>query len=928
MKRFLALILCLTLAFSLLPAAAAEDIEIVDTEAPADEIALIEPDEEPAAVAPGPDAEPQNVKAEGKCGDDVKWIVYDDGDLLITGKGATWDFTNERPGFYSYRSEITFIQVGGGSNSLDLGNCLFKGLNRVERVYFFKVDSIGDHCFSGCSSLVGIYFFFTAPRISSTAFEGFSGNAHYPDIIDENVGWSEDKLQDYGGDILWLLENRAGSKVTWAYNTAEATLTFSGTGELYAITIFQHSTYYWHTLECTAVWNKVVVEEGITSIASQMLRLLRNVNSVELPSTLTTIRSSALANLFSLPAITIPEDVTEIGANAFDNCYALTEITFTGNAPSFGTNVFRNVTATAYYPDWKANWTAEVMQDYGGTITWVPYSDYQVGDKVYWSLNSSGTLTLSGEGDTWDFPSDYPGFYGKKDQIKSIVVGSGITGLGNYLFYGLPELEKIEIGMNVASIGDLCFRYSPKLKEICFKGRPPSFGADPFLDLTATATYYPVPGWSSSVLQDYGGTITWVCDNQLGDKVTWSLDGSGMLRIEGSGATWDFTKKLPGFVAVRPWTTRATVSDGITELGSFLLYHMCNLSKIELGKDLTTIGKCCFPTGSFLDEVHFKGHAPNIADRAFYDATTTVYYPPVYSWSEDKLQDYGGTITWVCDDQVGDDATWYLGSGGTLTVEGSGATWDFPREYPGFYTFQDEITGIKVNGVAGLGDYLFYGIVGTGDSILVDLSAEVMEIGELAFAHCGPLSIRFLGSKPRLGTNVFDKTSFVLAEYPGSDASWSSAVNSAQGAGHVIWAANYALGKAGVWFEGDSNGYANFAVSSVKNQAVLVASKLSSGNYRIVPASNSGTKHNYTLKLSTTSAVENLALAFRGDADLNGKVNLRDAKAIKSQIAGDLDPELSAFAKLAADANKDDRLNLRDAQFIKKVVAGDETIEW
>lgn len=34
-------------------------------------------------------------------------------------------------------------------------------------------------------------------------------------------------------------------------------------------------------------------------------------------------------------------------------------------------NCFGNVTATVYYPASQSTWTSDLMQDYGGTITWV-----------------------------------------------------------------------------------------------------------------------------------------------------------------------------------------------------------------------------------------------------------------------------------------------------------------------------------------------------------------------------------------------------------------------------------------------------------------------------------------------------------------------------------------------------------------------------
>ena len=50
---------------------------------------------------------------------------------------------------------------------------------------------------------------------------------------------------------------------------------------------------------------------------------------------------------------------------------------FKGNAPSMASDIFNGVTATAYYPTSDQTWTSNVMQNYGGDITWMPYSSVE-----------------------------------------------------------------------------------------------------------------------------------------------------------------------------------------------------------------------------------------------------------------------------------------------------------------------------------------------------------------------------------------------------------------------------------------------------------------------------------------------------------------------------------------------------------------------
>ena len=76
--------------------------------------------------------------------------------------------------------------------------------------------------------------------------------------------------------------------------------------------------------------------------------------------------------------MTIPDSVASVGDYAFLFCTGLKDVIFAGNAPDIYSYAFYgtsyNNTITAYYPVGNETWTEDVMQDYGGTITWVAYA--------------------------------------------------------------------------------------------------------------------------------------------------------------------------------------------------------------------------------------------------------------------------------------------------------------------------------------------------------------------------------------------------------------------------------------------------------------------------------------------------------------------------------------------------------------------------
>ena len=112
LKQLLALLLCLALVLSLLPAAlAAQPI------APAG-AAIGRLQDDSTVVSP---AEPASVIASGSCGDNLTWTLTDDGVLSITGTGAMYDYgtgIDARAPWYDNRDAITSVSIGDGVTSI------------------------------------------------------------------------------------------------------------------------------------------------------------------------------------------------------------------------------------------------------------------------------------------------------------------------------------------------------------------------------------------------------------------------------------------------------------------------------------------------------------------------------------------------------------------------------------------------------------------------------------------------------------------------------------------------------------------------------------------------------------------------------------------------------------------------------------------
>lgn len=102
----------------------------------------------------------------------------------------------------------------------------------------------------------------------------------------------------------------------------------------------------------------------------------------------------------------------------------------------------------------------ESMKEDGSNIT----------DTAKWTLDSQGTLTISGNGDTvdcYEFKEKMrQPWSAYDDQIRKVVIEKGITSVGCYSFMKCKNLESVQLPNSLKIIGDYAFNECGSLKEI------------------------------------------------------------------------------------------------------------------------------------------------------------------------------------------------------------------------------------------------------------------------------------------------------------------------------------------------------------------------------------------------------------------------------------------------------------------------------
>ena len=139
------------------------------------------------------------------------------------------------------------------------------------------------------------------------------------------------------------------------------------------------------------------------------------------------------------------------------------------------------------------NWGSE--QQTGDTLTFIARNDTLIrpvfvlggrcGEHATWRI-VAGTLYIEGNGDINDYtPTRNPApWTANADQITSIHIGDGITGVGTYAFFTMTSVRSIELPATIRRLGNNAFQRCTSLTSLKLSTRiPPETEANTFMTL-------------------------------------------------------------------------------------------------------------------------------------------------------------------------------------------------------------------------------------------------------------------------------------------------------------------------------------------------------------------------------------------------------------------------------------------------------------
>ena len=101
------------------------------------------------------------------------------------------------------------------------------------------------------------------------------------------------------------------------------------------------------------------------------------------------------------------------------------------------------------------------------------------GDNLEWKLTDEGVLTITGTGEMQDW-NDYSSPWYENESVKQVIIGDGVTTIGDWAFSYCRALTSITIPNSVTTIGDNAFESCSSLTSITIPNSVTTIGERTF----------------------------------------------------------------------------------------------------------------------------------------------------------------------------------------------------------------------------------------------------------------------------------------------------------------------------------------------------------------------------------------------------------------------------------------------------------------
>lgn len=419
-----------------------------------------------------------------------------------------------------------------------------------------------------------------------------------------------------GYHTLFAESGTCGGNLTWNLN--DSILTISGSGSMKNYNT-SSSPAPWYSIRASI--NRVIIQEGCTSIGNCAFQNCSAMASITIPRSITQVGYYAFTNCDNLEAVyisdiaawcnisfedprlpnsnplekahhlfyqnnevtnlVIPDGVSNIKARAFCGCTGLTSIDIPNSVTSIGISAFEGCTNLLFVniPNSVTNIGKVAFQHCAGlTSVTIPNSITSIGDYAFQFCTG----------------------------LTSVTISNSITSIGERTFDGCKSLTFIEIPNSVTSIGNEAFRDCIGLTSVVIPTSVKNIGNSAFERCIGLTSIYisDVAAWCSIVFSGYFANPLYYAHNLYlnGELVNEMIIPSDITAIQ-NYAFYNCTSLVS-----------VDIPENVTSMGSWAFYGCSNLDSLALHCNLEIVGNNVF---SNCQNIRYLGicltdSAPNI----------------------------------------------------------------------------------------------------------------------------------------------------------------------------------------------------------------------------------------------------------------------------------------------------------------------------
>lgn len=298
----------------------------------------------------------------GKCGENVYWVLYKGGKLVVSGEGEMY---RELPSWSKRWSEQAVISAVIESGVSSIGNRSFVHCNRLKSIKIpSSVTKIGDSAFEGCSNLNSIEVPSSVTEIGDLAYKGCSSLKsieipsnvtsigygafahcrqllsielpHEIKIIESEAFLGCECLEQIilGDGIEYVGSACFADCISLENIQIKSDMTMLGKGafdntkwfnSLPEGTVYIGKNLYGYKGDITQLTH-LKVGDGVRNIAEGAFEHATNLERIDLSGNVSIIGSRAFHNAEKLKEVSIPGNVSIIGREAFHGCKGIKKI--------------------------------------------------------------------------------------------------------------------------------------------------------------------------------------------------------------------------------------------------------------------------------------------------------------------------------------------------------------------------------------------------------------------------------------------------------------------------------------------------------------------------------------------------------------------------------------------------------------------------